>query len=89
MRKYYNDFCQCLDRYPAWIDIKSYFRAHASVFLIMICCSHQLLCFGILYPNLGSILENAEKMGAPIPPLLKNVLEKMRDSNDDKNASSL
>ena len=25
----------------------------------------------------------------PIPPLLKNVLEKMRDSNDDKNTPSL
>lgn len=45
--------------------------------------------FWYIVSELGSILENAEKMGAPIPPLLKNVLEKMRDSNDDKNASSL
>ena len=28
--KHYNDFCQCVDRYPAWIDIKSYFRTYAS-----------------------------------------------------------
>ena len=36
----------------------------------------------------GSILENAEKMGAPIPPL-KNVLEKTQDSNDNTSILSL
>ncbi|MFR4665883.1 MAG: hypothetical protein ACLT8A_03435 [Subdoligranulum sp.] len=34
------------------------------------------------------MLENAEKMGAPIPPL-KNVLEKTQDSNDNTNILSL
>ena len=44
-----------------------------------------IVLFWYIVSELGSILENAEKMSAPIPPLLKNVLEKMRDSNDDKN----
>jgi toxin secretion/phage lysis holin len=48
-----------------------------------------IVLFWYIVSELGSILENAEKMGAPIPPLLKNVLEKMRDSNNDKNAPSL
>lgn len=48
-----------------------------------------IVLFWYIVSELGSILENAEKMGAPIPPLLKNILEKMRDSNDDKNTPSL
>ena len=36
----------------------------------------------------GLFAENAEKMGAPIPPL-KNVLEKTQDSNDNTNILSL
>ena len=48
-----------------------------------------IVLFWYIVSELGSILENAEKMGAPIPPLLKNFLEKMRDSNDDKNTPSL
>ena len=39
-----------------------------------------IVLFWYIVSELGSILENAEKMGAPIPPLLKNILEKMRDS---------
>ena len=39
--------------------------------------------------ELGSILENAEKMGASIPPLLKNAIEKMRDSDNDKHNTSV
>ena len=31
--------------------------------------------FWYIVSELGSILENAEKMGTPIPPLLKNVLK--------------
>ena len=34
-----------------------------------------IVLFWYIVSELGSILENAEKMGAPIPPLLKNVLE--------------
>ena len=48
-----------------------------------------IVLFWYIVSELGSILENTEKMGAPIPPLLKNILEKMRDSNDDKNTPSL
>ena len=44
--------------------------------------------FWYIVSELGSILENAEKMGAPIPPL-KNVLEKTQDSNDNTNILSL
>ena len=50
---------------------------------------NSTVLFWYIVSELGSILENAEKMGAPIPPLLKNILEKMRDSNDDKNTPSL
>lgn len=39
--------------------------------------------------ELGSILENAEKMGASIPPLLKNAIEKMRDNDNDKHNTSV
>ena len=46
-----------------------------------------IVLFWYIVSELGSILENAEKMGAPIPPL-KNVFEKTQDSNDNTNILS-
>ena len=48
-----------------------------------------IVLFWYIVSELGSILENAEKMGASIPPLLKNAIEKMRDSDNDKHHTSV
>ncbi|MBS4912394.1 MAG: phage holin family protein [Subdoligranulum variabile] len=48
-----------------------------------------IVLFWYIVSELGSILENAEKMGASIPPLLKNAIEKMRDSDNDKHNTSI
>ena len=48
-----------------------------------------IVLFWYIVSELGSILENAEKMGASIPPLLKNAIEKMRDSDNDKHNTSV
>lgn len=48
-----------------------------------------IVLFWYIVSELGSILENAEKMGASIPPLLKNAIEKMRDNDNDKHNTSV
>lgn len=39
------------------------------------------ILFGYILSELGSIFENAAKMGAPIPTLIKSVLGKLQDSS--------
>lgn len=41
-----------------------------------------VLCWFII-SELGSILENAAQMGAPVPPVLKNVLKKVQTISKD------
>lgn len=48
-----------------------------------------IVLFWYIVSELGSILENAEKMGASIPPLLKNAIEKMCNSDNDKHNTSV
>ena len=48
-----------------------------------------IVLFWYIVSELGSILENAEKMGASIPRLLKNASELMRDNEYDKHNTSL
>ena len=48
-----------------------------------------IVLFWYIVSELGSILENEEKMGASIPPLLKNAIEKMCDIDDDKHNTSV
>ena len=38
--------------------------------------------------ELGSILENAAEMGAPVPPVLREVLEKVHKASDRKDMTA-
>lgn len=38
--------------------------------------------------ELGSILENAAEMGAPVPPVLREVLEKVHKASDRKDTTA-
>lgn len=43
-----------------------------------------IVCIWYIITEAGSILENADKLGARIPKFLSNRLEKLRDSVEDK-----
>lgn len=45
---------------------------------------HNLVAYALVVNEAVSILENVAEMGVPIPPILKNLLKKMREKDGDK-----
>jgi toxin secretion/phage lysis holin len=45
---------------------------------------HNLVAYALVVNEAVSILENVAEMGVPIPPVLKNLLKKMKNKECDK-----
>lgn len=78
--QHHYDLCKCSDRYLHVLGLQLPFDYDMLLTPVVLTW--------YIATELGSILENAAEMGAPVPPVLREVLEKVHKASDRKDTTA-